>query len=118
MSGTTSGSSTCLYASWLDQRRSTSPWSREKSFPRTISSTDAIADPAACEQRYNAVAKAFDRRFTRDDLDELLARIAAHEAAAPTLYRLLPELGLRCAGAPHAWICKVQPAGTVEGLFG
>ena len=31
------------------------------------------------------MAKAFDWRFTNDDLDELLARIAAHEAAVPTL---------------------------------
>ena len=34
---------------------------------------------AAFEQRSNAVAKAFDWRFTRDDLDEPLARIAAHK---------------------------------------
>jgi hypothetical protein len=38
----------------------------------------------AFQDRYNATATAFDWRFTRTDLDRLLARITAHEAAAPT----------------------------------
>lgn len=38
---------------------------------------------AAFEQRYNAVAEPFDWKFTRDDLNRLLARIAAHEHDAP-----------------------------------
>lgn len=37
----------------------------------------------AFEQRYNAVATPFDWTFTRDDLNDLLKRIAAHEPKAP-----------------------------------
>ena len=67
---------------------STSPWSSEKSFPPTISSTSTpsrLAWLAGFEQRNNAVAKALKLKVTNNDLDELLARIAAHEAAVPTL---------------------------------
>ena len=35
------------------------------------------------EVRYNAVATPFDWKFTRDDLNKLLVRIAAHEEASP-----------------------------------
>jgi hypothetical protein len=49
-----------------------------------FSGTDAIASTlVSFEDRYNAVPRSFDWRFTRDDLDKLLARIAAHEEAAP-----------------------------------
>ena len=52
--------------------------------PNDFFDTDAIASTlASFEDRYNAVPEPFDWRFTRDDLDKLLARIAAHEEAAP-----------------------------------
>jgi hypothetical protein len=38
---------------------------------------------AGFEARYNAAARPFDWKFDRDDLDELLARIATHEQGAP-----------------------------------
>ena len=38
---------------------------------------------AAFEARYNAAARPFDWKFDRDDLHDLLARIAAHEPGAP-----------------------------------
>jgi hypothetical protein len=37
----------------------------------------------AFETRYNAAARPFDWKFDRDDLDELLARVAAHDPGAP-----------------------------------
>ena len=51
--------------------------------PNDFTDLDQItARLAAFEDRYNATAEAFDWTFGRDDLDKLLARIAAHEAAA------------------------------------
>jgi len=38
---------------------------------------------AAFESRYNDVARPFNWKFTRHDLDRLLNRIAAHEQQAP-----------------------------------
>jgi len=38
---------------------------------------------AGFEARYNAAARPFDWKFDRDDLDELLARIATHEPGTP-----------------------------------
>lgn len=40
---------------------------------------------AAFERRYNALATPFNWKFTRDDLNDLLVRIAAHEEAPPPL---------------------------------
>jgi hypothetical protein len=37
---------------------------------------------AGFEARYNAAARPFDWKFDRDDLNKLLARIAAHEPGA------------------------------------
>lgn len=52
--------------------------------PNDFFDTNVIASVlAAFEGRYNAVSTPFDWRFGRDDLDELLARIAAHDQAAP-----------------------------------
>ncbi len=52
--------------------------------PERFFRTNAIASVlAGFEDRYNAVSQPFDWRFTKDDLNELLARIAAHEQAAP-----------------------------------
>jgi hypothetical protein len=39
---------------------------------------------AAFEDRYNAVSNPFDWTFTRDDLQDLLKRIAEHEPVALT----------------------------------
>ena len=52
--------------------------------PNDFTDLDAVNDRLlAFEARYNETAAPFDWRFTRTDLDQLLDRIAAHEAAAP-----------------------------------
>ena len=52
--------------------------------PNDFFDLGAIAERlAAFEARYNAAARPFDWKFDRDDLDELLARTAAHEQGAP-----------------------------------
>ncbi len=52
--------------------------------PNDFSDPDQITQRlAAFEDRYNPVARPFDWRFTRDDLNELLKRIAAHDQASP-----------------------------------
>ena len=73
-----------VHASWLDQVEIYfSVVQRKVVSPNDFFSLEVIASRlAAFEARYNAVAEPFDWRFTRDDLDELLARIAAHEQAA------------------------------------
>ena len=38
---------------------------------------------AAFEARYNAIARPFNWKFTRTDLDDLLHRIDAHEKTQP-----------------------------------
>jgi hypothetical protein len=43
----------------------------------------SVLQVLAFQDRYNATATPFDWTFTRTDLDRLLDRIAAHEAAAP-----------------------------------
>ena len=74
-----------VHASWLDQVEIYfSVVQRKVVSPNDFFDTDAIASTlASFEDRYNAVPEPFDWRFTRDDLDKLLARIAAHEEAAP-----------------------------------
>jgi hypothetical protein len=48
--------------------------------PNEFTDTDQIRRRlAAFELSYNAIAKPFDWRFTRNDLDALLDRLAAHE---------------------------------------
>jgi hypothetical protein len=50
--------------------------------PNDFFDTDQIAQRlAAFEDRYNALATPFDRRFGRDDLDKLLTRLERHQAA-------------------------------------
>ncbi len=52
--------------------------------PNDFSDLDQItARLAAFEQRYNAVAEPFDWTFTRNDLNDLLERIAQHDPGAP-----------------------------------
>src|SRR5215212_2840181 len=53
--------------------------------PNDLTDLDALTERVlAFQDRYNATATPFDWTFTRTDLDRLLDRIAAHEAAAPT----------------------------------
>jgi transposase len=70
-----------VHASWLDQVEIYFSVAQRKVLsPNDFFDTDAVAwCLAAFEARYNAVANPFDWRFTRDDLDELMARISAHE---------------------------------------
>ena len=52
--------------------------------PNDLTDLDALTERIlAFQDRYNATATPFDWTFTRTDLDRLLDRIAAHEAAAP-----------------------------------
>ena len=74
-----------IHASWLDQIEIYfSVVQRKVVNPNDFADLAEIeARLAAFEDRYNAVSKPFDWRFTRDDLDRLLARIAAHDDKAP-----------------------------------
>ena len=74
-----------VHASWLDQAEIYfSVVQRKVLSPNDFFDTGAIASTlAGFEQRHNTVARPFDWRSTRDDLDELLARIARHEATVP-----------------------------------
>ena len=74
-----------VHASWLDQVEIYfSVVQRKVVNPNDFFDLDAIAwRLGAFEERYNAVAEPFDWKFTREDLDDLLARIAAHETGAP-----------------------------------
>ena len=76
-----------VHASWLNQAEIFfSILQRKVLTPNDLTDLDALTDRVlAFQDRYNATATAFDWRFTRTDLDRLLARITAHEAAAPTL---------------------------------
>jgi hypothetical protein len=50
--------------------------------PNDFTDLDQIRDRlAAFEIRYNAIAQPFDWRFTRNDLNALLDRLATHEAS-------------------------------------
>jgi hypothetical protein len=44
---------------------------------------ELAAQVLAFEQHYNAAARPFDRKFTRTDLNQLLARIRNHDRHAP-----------------------------------
>jgi DDE superfamily endonuclease len=74
-----------VHASWLNQVEIFfSVVQRKVVTPNDFFDLADIEDRlAAFEQHYNAVAQPFDWRFTRDDLNELLARIAAHEHGPP-----------------------------------
>ena len=74
-----------VYASWLDQIEIYfSVVQRKVLSPNDFSDLAEIeARLAAFESRYNAVARPFDWRFSRDDLNKLLVRIAAHEHEVP-----------------------------------
>ena len=74
-----------VHASWLDQAEIYfSVVQRKVLTPNDFTDLDQIRDRlAAFETRYNAVAKPFNWRFTRTDLDDLLDRIDAHQAQRP-----------------------------------
>src|SRR5262245_52763436 len=70
-------------ASWLDQAEIYfSVIQRKALTPNDFTSLDQIRDRlAAFETRYNAIARPFNWKFTRTDLDDLLRRIDAHDQA-------------------------------------
>lgn len=72
-----------VHASWLDQIEIFfSILQRKVLTPNDLTDLDALAERVlAFQARYNATATPFDWKFTRTDLDQLLARIASHEAA-------------------------------------
>jgi transposase len=74
-----------VHASWLDQIEIFfSVVQRKVVSPNDFSDLAEIeARLAAFECRYNDVARPFNWKFTRHDLDRLLIRIAAHEQQAP-----------------------------------
>jgi hypothetical protein len=74
---------TPVHASWLDQAEIYfSVVQRKVVAPNDFFDLDEIRTRlAAFEIRYNAIAQPFNWRFTRHDLDELLERLATHEAA-------------------------------------
>ncbi len=73
-----------VHASWLDQCEIYfSIVGRKVVNPNDFTDTDQITCRlAAFEDRYNALSEPFKWTFGRNDLDKLLARIAAHEQAA------------------------------------
>jgi DDE superfamily endonuclease len=76
-----------VHASWLNQVEIVfSIVGRKVVTPNDFTDLDQISDRlAAFAERYNTIAEPFDWRFTRDDLDRLLERIADHDPAAPPL---------------------------------
>jgi hypothetical protein len=74
-----------VHASWLDQVEIYfSVVQRKVVSPNDFFDLGAITERlAGFEARYNAAARPFDWKFDRDDLDELLARIATHEPGTP-----------------------------------
>jgi hypothetical protein len=72
-----------IHASWLDQCEIYfSIVQRKVVHPNDFTDTDQITCRlAAFEDRHNELSEPFEWTFGRDDLDKLLARIAAHEQA-------------------------------------
>jgi transposase len=73
------------HASWLDQAEIYfSVVQRKVLTPNDFTSLDQIRGRlAAFETRYNAIARPFTWKFTRDDLGDLLRRIDAHDKNKP-----------------------------------
>ena len=73
------------HASWLDQAELYFPVVQRKVLtPNDFTSLEQIRDRlAAFETRYNAIARPFTW-FPRNDLNDLLRRIDAHDKAEPT----------------------------------
>ena len=74
-----------VHASWLDQAEIYfSVVQRKVVTPNDFTDLGQIRDRlAAFETRYNAIARPFNWKFTRTDLDDLLHRIDAHEKTQP-----------------------------------
>lgn len=74
-----------VHASWLNQVEIYfSVLQRKALYPDDFADLAAVADRIlAFESRYNATARPFDWTFTRDDLNDLLARIGRHDPYAP-----------------------------------
>jgi transposase-like protein len=74
-----------VHASWLDQAEIYfSVVQRKALTPNDFTSLDQIRDRlAGFETRYNAIARPFNWKFTRTDLDDLLHRIDAHDKTEP-----------------------------------
>jgi hypothetical protein len=74
-----------IHASWLNQIEIVfSVIQRKVVSPNDFYNIDQItARLAAFEQRYNNLAEPFDWTFTRDDLNDLLERIAEHDPVTP-----------------------------------
>lgn len=73
------------HASWLDQAEIYfSAVQRKALTPNDFTSPGQIRDRlAAFETRYNAIARPFNWKFTRNDLHDLLRRIDAHDKSQP-----------------------------------
>jgi transposase len=73
------------HASWLDQAEIYFSVVQRKALkPNDFTSLDQIRDRlTAFEVRYNAIARPFNWKFTRTDLDDLLRRIDAHDKNQP-----------------------------------
>jgi len=78
---------TPVHASWLNQVEIYFSIVTKKVVPFTdLADVEAMAAQlVAFEQRFNATATGFDWKFTRDDLNDLLRRLAAHDARTPKL---------------------------------
>ena len=76
---------TPIHASWLNQIEIYfSVVQRKALTPNDFTSLDQIRDRlAGFETRYNAIARPFNWKFTRTDLDDLLHRIDAHDKTQP-----------------------------------
>lgn len=78
---------TPVHASWVNQIEIYfSIVQRKVVTPNDFTSLDQVEDRlTAFEQRYNATARPFRWKFTRADLEDLLARIERHEQKEPNL---------------------------------
>ncbi|HYA44010.1 MAG TPA: transposase, partial [Acidimicrobiales bacterium] len=76
-----------VHASWLNQVEIVfSIIQRKVVTPNDFTDLDQISGRLAdFEDRYNAISEPFDWRFTRDDLDRYLQRIAQNDPVGPPL---------------------------------
>lgn len=74
-----------VHASWLNQVEIVfSVIQRKVIKPADFADLDELAERlTAFEPRYNSTARAFDWRFTRSDLNDLLRRLDSHRPACP-----------------------------------
>ena len=74
------------HASWLDQAETYfSVVQRKVLTPNDFADLDQIRGRlAAFETRYNTIARPFNWKFTRDDLNDLLHRLDAHGRLQPS----------------------------------